>query len=375
MDDAIQVAVVQGDRRRGAVAQALDLIRDDVRSAVAPFGTATIIPTLDEWGRGWASTDRDALSACVDALIAAGASSLDVTAGKADARPSASSCFESLGYLGETDGRPVAYHDLDADPEGWTAREIVAGGRSETLRIAARAAASPCRVSLAVPRTDGTFRLGLGLPSLAAIVHREDRGSLEHAAMARQLPRRLAPAASVLEAWRARAARAWLAVRSIDGGMRPTGAEYRELRRVEKATDRLSALAAVASPKISVVDGFSGMHGQAPRLGARLKLGTVIAGTDPVAVDAVAAAIMGFEPLDVAYLRRAQAAGLGVADLAAITIVGEPWSQVRRRCRRHAADRLLRLVPGPALPETLAGSAPHFNARRRRSRSRRSSRA
>ena len=47
MDDAIKVAVVQGDRRRGAVAQALALIADDVRSAVAPHGAATVVPTLD----------------------------------------------------------------------------------------------------------------------------------------------------------------------------------------------------------------------------------------------------------------------------------------------------------------------------------------
>ena len=119
-----------------------------------------------------------------------------------------------------------------------------------------------------------------------------------------------------------------------------------------------------------MVDGFLGMHGEGPRLGKPLRLGTVIAGTDPVAVDAVAAAIMGFDPLDVAYLRRAQAAGLGVADLAAITIVGEPWSQVRRKCRRHASDRLLRLVSGPDDGQTVAVPSPHFRSRRTRARAR-----
>ena len=70
MDDAVKVAVVQGDRRRGAVAQALALIADEVRAVVGSCGAAAVVPTLDELGRPWASTDRDALSATVDALAA-----------------------------------------------------------------------------------------------------------------------------------------------------------------------------------------------------------------------------------------------------------------------------------------------------------------
>ncbi|OJW18736.1 MAG: hypothetical protein BGO49_23750 [Planctomycetales bacterium 71-10] len=362
MDDAIRVAVVQGDRRRGAVAQALALIADDVRAAVQRCGSAAVAPTLDELGRAWASTDRDALSATVDALAAAGAETIDVVASKADARPSASSCFESLGYVAETDGRPVAYHDLDAEADAWAARDAGPG----SLRVSKAFVESGCRVSLAVAKTHGTFRLGLGLPGLASILHRDDR-RFDDDACARRIPARLVPACSSLETWRGRVARSWLKLRSIGGGMRPTGAERRRLDRAGRAVERLMALAAVAAPRISVVDGFTGMHGQGPRLGTMLRLGTVIAGTDPVAVDAVAAAIMGFDPLDVAYLRRAQTAGLGVADLAAITIVGEPWSQVRRRCRRHAADRLLRLV-STGVADADGAPAPHFARRRRRSR-------
>ncbi len=366
MDDAIRVAVVQGDRRRGAVAQALTLIADDVRAAVQRCGSAVVAPTLDELGRAWASTDRDTLSATVDALVAAGADAVDVVAAKADARPSASSCFERLGYVAETDGRPVAYHDLDAEPDAWASRDVTVAGRSESLRVSRLFAESGCRVSLAVARTHGTFRLGLGLPGLASVLHRDDR-RFDDGSFCRRLPSRLVPACSTLETWRGRLARSWLKVRSIGGGMKPTPAERRRIDRAGRATERLTALAAIAPPRICLVDGFAGMQGQGPRLGTMLRLGTVVAGTDPVAVDAVAAAIMGFDPLDVAYLRRAQGAGLGVADLAAITIVGEPWSQVRRRCRRHAADRLLRLVSTADL-DAEGAPPPHFARRRRRAR-------
>ena len=92
-----------------------------------------------------------------------------------------------------------------------------------------------------------------------------------------------------------------------------------------------------------------------------LRLGTVIAGTDPVAVDAVAASIMGFEPREIAYLRQAEIMGLGTADLAAITILGDPVSASRHRFRRHSLDPLLRLVSSSAARETGA-PRPHFGS-------------
>ncbi len=373
MDGSIKVAVVQGDRRRGAVAQALALIADDVRDSVQRSGSAVVIPTLDEMGREWASTDHDALSAVVDALLASGAGSVDVVSGKGDARPSVSTCFERFGYRSELAGRPVAFHDLASESEAWTSLADAGNSEGEGFRVSTRALASRCRVSLSVARTHGTFRLGLGLPSLGAVLHPEDRRrAFESFPYADRLPLAAVSVSSQLESWRGWLVRAWLSVRSLDGGMRLTGPERRRLERIERATNLLSALSAALLPQISVIDGFTGMQGEGPRLGVRLRLGTVIAGTDPVAVDAVAAAIMGFDPLDVAYLRRAQALGLGVADLAAITIVGEPWSQVRRKCRRHASDRMLRLVS--TSPEI--GSAPlprpHFASRRARAKARKS---
>ena len=143
--------------------------------------------------------------------------------------------------------------------------------------------------------------------------------------------------------------------------MRLTGSERRRLEWVEQATSSLVALAALMKPRVSLIDGFTAMEGEGPRYGRRLALGTVIAGTDPVAVDAVAASIMGFEPREIAYLRQAEIKGLGTADLAAITIVGDPVSASRRRFRRHSSDPLLRLVSSSAARETGA-PRPHFGS-------------
>jgi len=65
--------------------------------------------------------------------------------------------------------------------------------------------------------------------------------------------------------------------------------------------------------------------------GRRVRMNTLIGGTDVVAVDAVAARLMGFNPDDVEHVTLGARKGLGVADLERITIKGSDLSQVARR--------------------------------------------
>jgi uncharacterized protein (DUF362 family) len=62
----------------------------------------------------------------------------------------------------------------------------------------------------------------------------------------------------------------------------------------------------------------------------------VIAGTDPVAVDAVGAAVMAISPENVKHLRLAEESGLGTCHLERIQIVGEPVEKVRRKFKRSS---------------------------------------
>jgi uncharacterized protein (DUF362 family) len=149
------------------------------------------------------------------------------------------------------------------------------------------------------------------------------------------------PAVSALTRLMGRVKNARAAVRSValKGGdplaaLKP--AELAYLRSVEAMNRNLVALARRAMPHLSVVDGWLGMHREGPRHGTPIPLGVVVAGTDPVAVDAVAAAVMGFDPRQIGYLHYAERAGLGIADLARITIVGEPIARVRRRFIPHS---------------------------------------
>jgi uncharacterized protein (DUF362 family) len=75
----------------------------------------------------------------------------------------------------------------------------------------------------------------------------------------------------------------------------------------------------------AVMDGTFAGDGPGPRCMIPHVKNVVLASADQVAIDAVAARLMGFDPLeDIRYLRLAHDLGLGCADLRDIEIVGDP---------------------------------------------------
>jgi uncharacterized protein (DUF362 family)/Pyruvate/2-oxoacid:ferredoxin oxidoreductase delta subunit len=76
------------------------------------------------------------------------------------------------------------------------------------------------------------------------------------------------------------------------------------------------------APGLAVFDAVEAMEGDGPSAGNPRALGFIIASFDPVAADAVAAALIGLDPLRVMTTRLCDAAGLGHGRLADIDIVG-----------------------------------------------------
>jgi uncharacterized protein (DUF362 family) len=354
LDKPIKVALVRTDRRRGGVAEALALIADDVRQQVQNDPHPVVIPNLDNPRRRWTCTHRDTLSATSDALLSAGASSITVLGEPGEREGKSRDSSDRLGYRAELWNRPVRFHDIASDQSWRVDPWVDARGIFHPLCLPTLVASSRCRVCLGVAKTHEVFRVGLGLASLEGLLPNDRRN---------QRGRGLGT--GLLDSWRGSLLRAWLGMRSIGGGMRLTRPERRRLEAVERATDGLIAVAARLLPAVALIDGFVAAEGGVLRHERRVPLCTIIAGTDAVAVDAVAAAVMGFEPLEVAYLRLAHAIGLGTADLSAITIVGDPLSP-SRSFRRSASDRLLRLSRTTRASVMLPH--PHFdNVRTRRS--------
>lgn len=77
----------------------------------------------------------------------------------------------------------------------------------------------------------------------------------------------------------------------------------------------------------AVMDGTTAGDGPGPRTMRPVVKGWMLAAEDQVAVDAVAARMMGFDPLSIEYLRVAHDDGLGVADPRDIEVVGDDVSQ------------------------------------------------
>jgi uncharacterized protein (DUF362 family)/NAD-dependent dihydropyrimidine dehydrogenase PreA subunit len=128
------------------------------------------------------------------------------------------------------------------------------------------------------------------------------------------------------------------------------GAAKRETHRqnpsIEEFSDALVDIAAVLPANLHVVDAIWAMEGEGPSGGSLVNLGVIVAGADPVAVDAVLAAIVGIAPSRVPTTRLGAARGLGEADLSRIEIAGVPLAEIKvRRFRLPIAGALARYAP------------------------------
>jgi uncharacterized protein (DUF362 family)/Pyruvate/2-oxoacid:ferredoxin oxidoreductase delta subunit len=76
-------------------------------------------------------------------------------------------------------------------------------------------------------------------------------------------------------------------------------------------------------PRLSVMDAVVAMEGDGPSGGSPRHVGAILASADAVALDAVASGMMGYRERQVPTVRLAEDAGLGVAGLDAIDVVGD----------------------------------------------------
>ena len=88
-------------------------------------------------------------------------------------------------------------------------------------------------------------------------------------------------------------------------------------------------------PDLTILEGIFALEGQAPICGEPVKdFNTIVAGNNPVAVDAVGASIIGIEPIELATNRYAKTEGFGSYNLQDIEITGAKVEDVRRILRR-----------------------------------------
>jgi len=128
-----------------------------------------------------------------------------------------------------------------------------------------------------------------------------------------------------------------LSLKNMIGAITPKGTIHTHLN------EKIADLASIIKPSIAVVDGIIAGEGHETS-GNPVKMNLVIAGTDPVAVDAVGAAVMGVPPESVKHLCLAEEKGIGTCDLKRIRVVGEPIQKVRKKFRQSLSSRVLRYL-------------------------------
>jgi len=89
-------------------------------------------------------------------------------------------------------------------------------------------------------------------------------------------------------------------------------------------------------PDLTVVDAVNCMEGTWEYPRDRLTLNLIVAGADPVAVDATCARIMRLDPAMVLHIQLAQEKGLGTADPSEIEVKGLRVEEVARRFRPYS---------------------------------------
>jgi len=127
-----------------------------------------------------------------------------------------------------------------------------------------------------------------------------------------------------------------LSLKNMMGALASKGSMHRGTSLSENIAD----LASVLKPSLAVVDGIIAGEGHETS-GNPVQMNLVIAGTDPVAVDAVGAAVMDIKPEGVKHLLLAEKKRLGTCRLASINVLGEPIESVKRKFHRSLASKLL----------------------------------
>ncbi len=127
-----------------------------------------------------------------------------------------------------------------------------------------------------------------------------------------------------------------LSLKNMMGALASKGTMHRGVSLSENIAD----LASVLTPKLAVIDGI--IAGEGHENGdSPIEMNLIIAGTDPVAVDTVGAAVMGVDPAEVKHLLLAEKKGLGTCNLGNIEVTGKSIDEVQRKFSRSLVSKLL----------------------------------
>jgi uncharacterized protein (DUF362 family) len=113
------------------------------------------------------------------------------------------------------------------------------------------------------------------------------------------------------------------AMKNAFGGLLNTYRHYTHSWIHETLVDLLAIQKEIHPGMFAIMDGTTAGNGQGPRTLKPVVKNVILASADQVAIDAVSAKLMGFDPMTIPYIRLAHERGLGNGDVRDIEIVGD----------------------------------------------------
>jgi uncharacterized protein (DUF362 family) len=135
------------------------------------------------------------------------------------------------------------------------------------------------------------------------------------------------------------------AMKNAFGGLLNTRRHYTHSWIHETLVDLLAIQKEIHSGLFAIMDGTTAGNGPGPRTMYPVVKNVMLASADQVAIDAVAAKLMGFDPLSLQYINLAHEDGLGVGDPREIELVGDT-EIARENWHFQVGKNLVRRVGG-----------------------------
>ena len=116
------------------------------------------------------------------------------------------------------------------------------------------------------------------------------------------------------------------AIKNAFGGLLSTHRHYTHSHIHETIVDLLAIQKEIHTGIFALMDATTAGNGPGPRIMEPVEKNVILASGDQVAIDAVSAKMMGFDPMSIKYINLAHEQGLGVGDPREIEIVGDDVS-------------------------------------------------
>jgi len=123
------------------------------------------------------------------------------------------------------------------------------------------------------------------------------------------------------------------------------GEYHKQAPHVEEFSKIIVDIFSLTQPQLNIMDAVEIMEGDGPSAGKVNHLGLIVASKDAVAIDALAAKLMGFEQGEILTTEYAYAQGLGEKNLERIAIVGNSLAPYENRQFILPSNHYLKYVP------------------------------